>query len=118
MTQALLIEQGYYYRDAFNVFRAHADDLFAVTVWGLTDGRSGASANGAPLIFNDGLQAKPAYYGAVGRRTCRPGCARRTCSPATCRWTRPRRRRLEWRKLPLHPVEDVAGSSCAGHRTT
>ncbi|WP_298462366.1 endo-1,4-beta-xylanase [uncultured Cellulomonas sp.] len=65
VTQANLIEQGYYYRDAFRSFREHADDLFSVTVWGLTDGRSWRSDSGAPLLFDDALQAKPAFFGAV-----------------------------------------------------
>ena len=62
--EAKLIDQGYYYRDAFRIFRAHADDLFAVTLWGLHDGRSWRSA-GAPLLFDANLKAKPAYFGAV-----------------------------------------------------
>lgn len=66
VTQARLIDQGYYYRDAFDVFRAHADDLFSVTVWGLTDGRSWRVDSGAPLLFDDRFQAKPAYHGAAG----------------------------------------------------
>ena len=61
---AKLIDQGYYYRDAFRIFRAHAADLFAVTLWGLHDGRSWRSA-GAPLLFDANLKAKPAYFGAV-----------------------------------------------------
>ncbi|WP_243884626.1 endo-1,4-beta-xylanase [Cellulomonas fengjieae] len=65
VTDGKLIEQGYYYRDAFRVFREHADDLFSVTVWGLTDGRSWRADAGAPLVFDDLLQAKPAYYGIV-----------------------------------------------------
>src|SRR6185436_8873484 len=65
VTQANLIEQGYFYRDAFRIFRAHASHIFSVTVWGLIDGRSWRSSSGAPLIFNDGYQAKPAYYGAT-----------------------------------------------------
>jgi len=32
VTQGLLVDQGYYYRDAFEVFADHADDLHAVTV--------------------------------------------------------------------------------------
>ncbi len=66
VSQARLIDQGYWFRDAFQVFRAHAEDLFSVTAWGLTDGRSWRAASGAPLIFDDRYQAKPAYYGAAG----------------------------------------------------
>lgn len=66
VSQARLIDQGYYFRDAFDAFREHADDLFCVTAWGLTDGRSWRVDNGAPLIFDDRYQAKPAYHGAVG----------------------------------------------------
>ena len=65
VTDGKLIEQGYYYRDAFRIFREHAEDLFSVTVWGLTDGRSWRSDSGAPLVFDDLLQAKPAYFGIV-----------------------------------------------------
>ncbi len=36
---AKLIDQGYLYRDAFRIFRDHADKLFSVTIWGLYDGR-------------------------------------------------------------------------------
>ena len=61
---AKLIEQGYFYRDAFRVFRAHSDSIFSVTVWGLYDTRSWRSDN-APLLFNGQLTAKPAYFGAV-----------------------------------------------------
>ena len=62
--QAKLVDQGYYYRDAFRIFRAHAGDLFSVTLWGLHDGRSWRSAQ-APLLFDANLKAKPAYFGAV-----------------------------------------------------
>ena len=63
-TEAALIEQGYYYRDAFRVFREHQDELFSVTVWGLTDPRSWRSAQ-LPLLFDGQLQAKPAFFGAA-----------------------------------------------------
>ena len=46
VTQAKLVDQGYYFRDAFRVFREHADDLYSVTMWGLTDGRSWRSRLG------------------------------------------------------------------------
>jgi endo-1,4-beta-xylanase len=65
VNQARLIEQGHYYRDAFALFRdyhATHGNLFSVTIWGLTDNRSWRSTQ-APLVFDGGLQAKPAYYG-------------------------------------------------------
>ncbi len=68
VTEAKLIEQGHWYRDAFAVFRAYQaahGDLFSVTVWGLTDNRSWRSTQ-APLLFDGALQAKYAYYGAAG----------------------------------------------------
>lgn len=110
VTQASLIEQGYYYRDAFRIFREHAEDLFSVTVWGLTDGRSWRVDSGAPLLFDDALQAKPAYYGAVdGELSARQRAANAfrgdvaVAAGATGA--------VEWRQLPLQTVEDVAGFS-------
>lgn len=107
VTQAKLVDQGYYYRDAFRAFREHADALFCVTVWGLTDGRSWRAGSGAPLVFDDQYRAKPAYYGAVDGelpaplRTANvfagdvPLDGEATVSP-------------EWDRLPLHDVEGVA----------
>ncbi|WP_395243928.1 endo-1,4-beta-xylanase [Agromyces sp. MMS24-K17] len=107
VTQAKLVEQGYYTRDAFRVFREHADDLFSVTVWGLTDGRSWRVDSGAPLLFADTLKAKPAYVGAVdGDLPARLRTAdvfagdvaldaQATASP-------------EWARLPLHAIDDRA----------
>ncbi|GAA5203568.1 endo-1,4-beta-xylanase [Microbacterium jejuense] len=107
VTQAKLVDQGYYYRDAFRVFRAHADDLYSVTLWGLTDGRSWRNSSGAPLLFDDGYKAKPAYYGAVDGELAAPLRtanvfagdvaldAAATSSP-------------EWKRLPLHRVEGTA----------
>ncbi len=64
---AKAVDQGYYYQTAFDTFRAHAEDLFSVTLWGLTDGRSWrASNNGKPLLFDDYYKAKYAFYGAAG----------------------------------------------------
>lgn len=67
---ANLIRQGYFYRDAFRLFRTYdaaapaEEKLFAVTIWGLTDDRSWRASQ-APLLFDADLQAKPAYHGAV-----------------------------------------------------
>lgn len=59
-----LAEQGYYYRDLFEVLAQHDDVLGAITVWGPTDPRSWR-ADGFPLLFDGDLQAKPAYWGIV-----------------------------------------------------
>ena len=64
VTQAKLIDQGYFFKDAFDVFRQH--DLFSVTVWGISDNRSWRYDGGAPTLFDEQLQAKPAYFGAAG----------------------------------------------------
>jgi endo-1,4-beta-xylanase len=104
VTEAKLVDQGYYYRDAFRAFREHAEDIYSVTVWGLTDGRSWRVDNGAPLVFDDGYQAKPAYDGIVDGalpaplRTAnvfRGDVPLDDAAPAS----------LEWEKLPLLPIE-------------
>lgn len=109
---AKFIDQGYYYRDAFNVFRAHADDMFSVTVWGLIDSRSWRDSNGGPLVFDDGLQAKQAYYGIVeGNSDEEPLPARQrtanvfegTLPVSTASVAAP-----EWQRLPLHDVDGKA----------
>ncbi|MFD2765389.1 endo-1,4-beta-xylanase [Micromonospora eburnea] len=107
VTQANLIEQGYYYRDAFRIFRAHTKDLLSVTVWGLTDGRSWRNSSGAPLLFDDNLRAKPAYHGAVdGELSARLRTANVFAGDVALTAGAPKD--LTWRKLPLHPVENAA----------
>ena len=106
VSQSKLIDQGYFYRDAYRIFRAHAADLFSVTVWGLNDGRSWRASSGDPLVFNDGLQAKPAYYGIVDDEL---PAAQRSANvfagsvPLGADATSD----LEWSKLPLLPIENV-----------
>lgn len=70
-----IIQQGYYYRDLFEILRAHGDDLVSVTVWGLYDARSWLKTwpidrpHEAPLLFDNLLQSKPAYWGIVDSST-------------------------------------------------
>ncbi|WP_196250734.1 endo-1,4-beta-xylanase [Cellulomonas sp. JZ18] len=106
-SEAKFIEQGYYYRDAFRMFRQYEDDLFSVTVWGLTDVRSWRDSSGGPLLFDDDGTAKPAYYGAVDEEL-----------PARVRTANvfagdvalddEATSSLEWEKLPLHAIESKA----------
>ena len=68
VTTANEIDQGYYYKGIFDMLRSEAASgasIFSATVWGLTDGQSWRASSGAPLLFDDDLQAKPAYYGVT-----------------------------------------------------
>ena len=104
VTEARLIDQGYFYRDAFRVLREHADELFSVTVWGLTDGRSWRVASGAPLVFDDELQAKPAYHGIVdGELPPRQRSAFVFMAEGDLGIGAD-----EWERLPLHAIEAAA----------
>ena len=66
-----LVAEGYYLRDMFDVLRKHSDQIASVTMWGLYDERSWLRywpierPHEAPLLFDDQLQAKPAYWGIV-----------------------------------------------------
>ncbi|WP_336923388.1 endo-1,4-beta-xylanase [Aquipuribacter sp. SD81] len=105
-TQARFVDQGYYYRDAFRIFREHADSLYSVTVWGLTDGRSWRAANGGPLLFDDALQAKPAFYGAADL-----DLPQRQRTAVVFAEDVPLAGALDaatWDRLPLLPVEQAA----------
>ncbi|TFV62690.1 UNVERIFIED_ORG: HYR domain-containing protein [Bacillus sp. AZ43] len=64
-------ENGYYYRDLFDMLRAHSDSIESVTFWGISNARSwlrtwpAARPWEAPLPFDDDLQVTPAYWGIV-----------------------------------------------------
>lgn len=107
VTQPGLIEQGYYYRDAFRVFREHSADLYSVTVWGLTDGRSWRDDSGAPLLFDDALQAKYAFWGAAdGELPATPESA--DSFQADVALDADVAGDLAWRQLPTIAVGDTA----------
>jgi endo-1,4-beta-xylanase len=103
--EAKFIEQGYFYRDAFRIFRAHAASLYSVTVWGLYDSRSWRSDN-APLIFDSQLAAKPAYFGATDQTLparLRTALVFQADMPLDAEAPSA----LEWQKLRLHDVGDT-----------
>ncbi|WP_426592459.1 endo-1,4-beta-xylanase [Cellulomonas sp. McL0617] len=105
VTQSNLIDQGYYYKAVFDMLRAHSADIFSATVWGLTDGRSWRVADGAPLVFDDDLQAKPAYYGITDQTLParqRSAVVFQGDVPLGAGATTS----LEWQKLPLHAIDD------------
>ena len=72
-----LINQGYRYRDYFQIFKSLKNEIDSVTIWGLGDddswlnpnvnaaGCQGITAADAPLPFNAYLQHKYAYTGIV-----------------------------------------------------
>ncbi|HLY41150.1 MAG TPA: endo-1,4-beta-xylanase [Terracidiphilus sp.] len=67
---SVLAEQGWLYKDYFDVFRHEKNRLTAVTFWGMADDDTWldsfpVSRTDYPLPFDMNLQAKPAYWGVV-----------------------------------------------------
>nr|MDT0656646.1 endo-1,4-beta-xylanase [Micromonospora sp. DSM 115978] len=65
-----LLRQAYKYRDLFNLYKRYADEITSVTLWGLADDDTWldtfpVTRNDAPLLFDEQLQAKSAYWGVV-----------------------------------------------------
>lgn len=70
ISDELLLQQGYRYRDIFEVLKRHADVIGSVTFWGLADDNTWLKTFpirrlNLPLLFDEQLQAKPAYWGVV-----------------------------------------------------
>ena len=62
--QDRFVKQAFKYRDFFNAFRYLAGNLSSVTFWGQADDHTwltSSSRVNAPLLFDTGLQHKPAY---------------------------------------------------------
>ncbi|MEC0331698.1 endo-1,4-beta-xylanase [Paenibacillus macerans] len=58
------------YKQLFDIFRKHSDLIDNVTVWGKDDGNSWlrkypVNRNNWPLLFDERLQSKPAYWAIV-----------------------------------------------------
>ncbi|MHB8062638.1 MAG: endo-1,4-beta-xylanase, partial [Ruminiclostridium sp.] len=64
LSEKLSDAQGYLYAQLFNIFKAHAENIGRITIWGMDDATSWRAANN-PLLFDKNLQAKPAYYGVI-----------------------------------------------------
>jgi endo-1,4-beta-xylanase len=65
-----LVRQGYRYRDIFREYRRLKDSIAAVTTWGLADDNTWLKTFpitrlNLPLLFDEDLQAKHAYWGVV-----------------------------------------------------
>jgi endo-1,4-beta-xylanase len=68
--ESIIAEQGWLYKDYFDVFRRLKGRLDAVTFWGMADDDTWLDSFpidrlDAPLPFDQLLQAKPAYWGIV-----------------------------------------------------
>ncbi len=66
----ILIRQGKRYKAIFEVFKRQADHIQSVTFWGLADDHTWlktfpVARLDLPLLFDEQLQAKPAYWGVV-----------------------------------------------------
>lgn len=67
---SVLAEQGWLYKQYFDLFREERDKLTGVTMWGMADDDTWldgfpVTRTDYPLPFNMELQAKPAYWGIV-----------------------------------------------------
>jgi endo-1,4-beta-xylanase len=68
--EALLVKQGYRYRDFFQAFRELKGKISSVTFWGMADDHTWLTHHpirhrDLPLLFDEHLQAKYAYWGIV-----------------------------------------------------
>ncbi|AFH62890.1 endo-1,4-beta-xylanase [Paenibacillus caseinilyticus] len=66
----LQIRQAYQYKDTFDVFKKHKDQITAVIFWGKDDGNTWLRTfptvrKNWPLLFDENLQAKYAYWALV-----------------------------------------------------
>ena len=106
VTTPSLIEQGYYYRDLFDVLRANADKLFSVTIWGLTDDRSWRTEQ-SPLVFDSKLGAKQAYYGIADPTALEPRIRTANVFQGSVAIDAKATTAPEWAQLQLHAIEDA-----------
>lgn len=107
-----LAVQGVRYRDLFDLFRRYRDKISSVTVWGSADDGTWLKdfpipRLDLPLLFDEELQAKPAYWGVVDPSKL-PALARTLTAPAG----RPAvdgKRDAEWDLLPGVDIHAATG---------
>jgi endo-1,4-beta-xylanase len=68
--EEILVAQGYRYKEIFDVFKRQKEHITAVVVWGLADDNTWLknfpiTRLDLPLLFDEQLQAKHAYWGIV-----------------------------------------------------
>lgn len=69
-SEELAVKQGHRYREIFNLFKQYADSITNVTLWGIADDHTWLTGfpverNNWPLLFDQSLKAKPAFWGVV-----------------------------------------------------
>lgn len=68
--EEIMTLQGHRYKDIFAVLKRHADSIGSVTFWGMADDHTWlktwpTTRINLPLLFDEQLQAKPAYWGII-----------------------------------------------------
>ena len=61
VTAEVLLQQARYYKQLFDIFKAHKVDISTVVLWGVIDDTSWINTY-KPLLFDGKFQAKPAFY--------------------------------------------------------
>ena len=79
------LTQARHYRDFFEVFRAHRDQLTSVTLWGLADDNSWLTTRRVNALCSSTTSSHKAYTGVVNPEPCRE--RRQRCSPRQPRST-------------------------------
>ena len=68
--QEVLVKQGYRYKEVFDLFKRYKSQITSVTIWGVSDDHTWLKTFpitrlDLPLLFDEQLQAKYAYWGVV-----------------------------------------------------
>ncbi|MDI9217054.1 endo-1,4-beta-xylanase [Clostridium tertium] len=64
VTHEVLLKQGRYYKQLFDLFKSKKESISAVVIWGVIDDTSWVKTY-KPLLFNGKYKAKPAFYSIV-----------------------------------------------------